>query len=90
MAAGHFSSSLQLIKVECLLQPVDKFPLVQTLKMMYDVFPSPKRRLIILSQILIYYNYCENNPKEMMRYLKMYIDQDIEDTFKKRHLIVSY
>ncbi|XP_025197118.1 uncharacterized protein LOC112595929 [Melanaphis sacchari] len=90
MAAGHFSSSLQLIKVECLLQPVDKFPLVQTLKMMYDVFPSPKRRLIILSQILIYYNYCENNPKEFLRYLKMYIDQDIEDTFKKRHLIFAY
>jgi len=89
MAAGDFSSSLQLIKVECRLQPVDKFPLVQTLKMMYDVFPSPKRRLIILSQILIYYNYYENNPKKLMHYLKMYIDQDIEDTFKKRHLIVS-
>lgn len=90
MAAGHFGSSLQLIKVECLLQPVDKFPLVKTLNMMYDVFPSPKRRLVILSQILIYYNYFENNPKEMMRFLKMYIDQDIDDTFKKRHLIVSY
>lgn len=90
MAAGHFSSSLQLIKVECLLQPVDTFPLVKTLNMMYDVFPSPKRRLVILSQILIYYNYCENNPKEMMRFLKMYIDQEIDDTFKKRHLIVSY
>jgi len=89
MAGGHFSSALQLIKVECLLQPVNKFPLVQTLNMMCDVFPSPKRRLIILSQILIYYNYCENNPKEMMHYLKLYIDQDIEDTFKKRHLIVS-
>ncbi|CAI6350792.1 unnamed protein product [Macrosiphum euphorbiae] len=90
MAAGHFSSSLQLIKVECLLQPVDKFPLVKTLNMMYDVFPSPKRRLVILSQILIYYNYCENNPKEMMRFLKMYIDQDIDDTFKKRHLIFAH
>lgn len=90
MAAGHFNSALQLIKVECLLQPVDKFPLVKTLNMMYDVFPSPKRRLVILSQILIYYNYCENNPKEMMRFLKMYIDQEIDDIFKKRHLIVSY
>ncbi|XP_026822086.1 uncharacterized protein LOC113560423 [Rhopalosiphum maidis] len=90
MAAGHFSSSLQLVKVECLLQPVDKFPFVQTLNMMYDVFLSSKRRLIILSQILLYYNYCENNPKEMMRYLKMYIDQDIEDALKKRHLIFTY
>lgn len=90
MAAGHFSSSLQLIKVECLLQPVNKFPLVKTLNMMYDVFPSPKRRLIILSQILIYYNYCENNPKELIHYLKLYIDQEIDDTFKKRHLIFAY
>jgi len=89
MASGHFSSSLQLIKVECLLQSVEKFPLVQTLKMIYDVFLSPKRRLIILSQILIYYYYNENNPKEMMHYLKLYMDQDIDDTFKKRHLIVS-
>ncbi|XP_060836483.1 uncharacterized protein LOC132919152 [Rhopalosiphum padi] len=89
MSAGNFKSSLQLVKVECLLQPVDKFPFVQTLKMMYDVFPSPKRRLIILSQILLYYNYCENNPKEMMRYLKMYIDQDIENALKKHHLIFA-
>jgi len=89
MASGHFNSSLQLIKVECLLQPVEKFPLVQTLKMIYDVFLSPKRRLIILSQILIYYYYYENNPKEMIHYLKLYMDQDIDDTFKKHHLIVS-
>lgn len=89
MVHGHFSSSLQLIKVECLLQPVKQFPLVQTLNMIYDVFTSPKRRLIILSQILIYYNYYENNPKEIMHYLKLYMDQDIDDTFKKRHLIVS-
>lgn len=89
MASGHFNSSLQLIKVECLLQPVDKFPVVKTLNMLYEVFPSPKRRLIILSQILLYYYYYENNPKELMHYLKLYLDQDIDDTFKKRHLIVS-
>lgn len=89
MSGGHFGSSLQLIKVECLLQPVEKFPLVKTLDMIYDVFTNPKRRLIILSQILIYYNYYENNPKEIMRYLKLYMDQDIDDIFKKRHLIVS-
>lgn len=89
MASGHFNSSLQLIKVECLLQPMNKFPLVQTLNMIYDVFVSPKRRLIILSQILLYYNYCENNSKELMRYLKLYMEQDIDYTLKKRHLIVS-
>lgn len=92
MASGHFGSSLLLIKVECLecsLKPAKKFPLVQTLNMIYDVFTNPKRRLIILSQILIYYIYYEKNPKEFMHYLKLYMDQDIDDTFKKRHLIVS-
>lgn len=90
MSAGHFNSALQLIKVECILQPVDQFPLVQTLNMLYDVFPSPKRRLIILSQILLYYYYYENNPKEMMHYLKLYMNQDIDDEIKKSNLIVSY
>lgn len=88
MASGHFNSSLQLIKVECLLQPANKYPFVETLNLLYDVFPSPKRRLIILSQILIYYYY-ENNSKEIMHYLKLYMDQDIDDIFKKHHLIVS-
>lgn len=88
MASGHFNSSLQLVKVECLLQPVNKYPLIETLNLIYDVFPSPKRRLIILSQILIYYCY-ENNSKEIMHYLKLYMDQDIDDALKKHHLIVS-
>lgn len=90
MASGHFTSSLQLIKVECLLQTVHEFPLVHTLNMIYDVFPSPKRRLIILTQILIYYIYYENNEKEIMHYLKLYLDEDMDDTFKKQHLMVSY
>ncbi|KAL4141617.1 hypothetical protein QTP88_004228 [Uroleucon formosanum] len=89
MAAGHFNSALQLIKAECLLQPVDKFPYVQTLNTMYDNFQNPKRRLTILLHILMYFNYCEKNPKEMMHYLKLYIDQDIDDTLKKRHLIFA-
>lgn len=89
MAAGDFSSSLQLIKLECLMQPINEFPLVQTLNMIYNVFPTAQRRLIVLSQILIYYYYCENNPKELMHYLKLYLDQEIDDTFKKSYLIVS-
>jgi len=89
MAFGHFGSSLQLLKLECLLQPVEKFPLVNTLNLIYDVFPSPKRRLIILSQILIYYYYYEDNPKELMHYLKLYMDQDIDCNLKKHHLVVS-
>ncbi|CAI6353710.1 unnamed protein product [Macrosiphum euphorbiae] len=87
MVYGNFDSSLQLIKVECLLQSVDKFPYVQTLNDLYDVFPSPNKRVNILMHILIYYNYCEKNPKEMMHYLKFYIDQDIADVIKKRKLM---
>ncbi|KAL5240437.1 hypothetical protein ACI65C_007847 [Semiaphis heraclei] len=89
MAAGNFNSALQYVKVECLLQPVNKFPYVQTLNKMYNDFKNPKRRLTILSHILIYFNYCEQNPKEMMRYLKLYMDQDIQDAVKKSHLIHS-
>ncbi|XP_016657441.1 uncharacterized protein LOC100160247 isoform X2 [Acyrthosiphon pisum] len=89
MAAGQFSSSLQLIKVECLLQPVNQFPFVKTLNMMYEVFQNPNRRLIIISQILLYYTIIENNPKQILWYLKLYLDEDIEDTFKKRNLIFT-
>jgi len=90
MDAGDFSSSMQLIKVECQLKSVNGFSYMQSLNMMYDNFPTPSRRLIILIHILMYYNFCENNPSEMMRYLKMYIDQEIDDTLKLRYLTVSY
>jgi len=56
---------------------------------MYNDFQNPKRRLTILIHILMYYNYCDCNPKEMMPYLKLYIDQDIEDNIKKRQLMVN-
>jgi len=88
-AYGNFNSSLQLIKVECLLQSVHEFPYVQTLNDLYDVFPNPNTRVIILLHILVYYNYCEKIPKEMMHYLKLYIDLDIADIVKKRKLMVS-
>ncbi|KAL5240438.1 hypothetical protein ACI65C_007848 [Semiaphis heraclei] len=87
MAAGNFYSALQYVKVECLLQPVNKFPYVQTLNKMYNDFENPQRRITILSHILIYFNYCEQKPKEMMRYLKLYMDQDIQDAVKKSRLI---
>ncbi|CAH1724475.1 unnamed protein product [Aphis gossypii] len=86
MEAGDFNSSLQLIKTECLLKSVNDFPYVQSLNEMYDNFPNPSARLIILIHILMYYNFFENNPSEMMRYLKMYIDQEIDDTLKLRYL----
>lgn len=89
MANGHFGSTLQLIKVECLLQPVEKFPLVQTLNMIYDTFPRPERRIAVLTQILLYFYFNENDPKELMHYLKLYMDQDIDNNFKIQQLIVS-
>lgn len=89
MAAGNFYSALLLVKLECLLQHVSKFPLVPTLETIYDIFQSPNRRLIVLRQILIYYFYYENNPREMMRYLKLYLDQGVDDMLKKRNLRVS-
>jgi len=89
MAAGQFGSSLQLIIVECLLQSVEQFPFVKTLKKMYNDFQDPNRRLIIISQILLYYTLIENNPEKILKYLKLYLDEDIEDTYKKHNLIVS-
>lgn len=79
---------MQLLKIDCYLNPVDSFSYIQTLKMIYEVFPSPKRRLIILTQMLLYY-YDTENPKELIFSLKLLLDQDIEDVLKKQHLIVS-
>lgn len=90
MASGSFRCALQLLKVECLLQPVDQFPVVQTLNMIYENFSSPERRLIILSQILIfYYYYHRYDNKSILHYLKLYLDQDIDNVLKKHYLIVS-
>lgn len=88
MADGNFSCSLDLIKTKCIELSVDGFPFIKELKMVYDAFPCPKRRLIILSQILIFYFYHENKPKELMSYLKLYMDQEINDKIKKQQLIV--
>lgn len=89
MASGHFNSAMLLVKVECLLQTIDRYPFVNTLNMICQEFPSPKRRLIVISQILFYYCLIEQNPKELMRYLQIYMDQDIDDKIKRRHLIVN-
>lgn len=89
MASGSFSCSLQLVKVECMLQSVDEYPFVKTLDLICEVFPSPKRMLIVLSQILMYYYFKGNNPTQLMHYLKMYMDQDIDDKSKLHQLTVN-
>lgn len=89
MAGGHFSSALRLVKVECLIGPATKYSFVGTLNMIYEHFQHPLRRLLILSQTLLYCYYYEKSPKVMMRYLKLYMDLDINDTFKKHCLTVS-
>lgn len=89
MAAGNFTSAMQLVKVKSLIKPVNKYPIIGTLNMIYDNYQHPLKRLLILSQILIYCYYYEKSPKIIMYYLKLYMDQDIFDIFKKHCLIVS-
>lgn len=84
-----FKCAMELFRVECLLQPKDQFKFVETLNIIYDSFLNPKKRCIILTKIIIYY-YHEDNPKEVMRYLKLFMDQDIDDPWKKEHLLVSF
>lgn len=88
--SGSFSSSLQLLKVECLLKSVDVFPVVQYLNSLYDTYESPKRRLIIISQLLLYYIFNEKNPKQLLHYLNIYLNEDINYIQKKHHINVSF
>lgn len=87
---GSFSSSLQLLKVQCLLKSVNDFPVVQYLNALYYKYDSPKRRLIIISQLLLYYIFIENNPKQLLHYLNIYLNEDINYIQKKYHINVSY
>lgn len=84
-----FSSSLQMLKVECLMNSVDSFPVVQYLNSMYEKFTCPKRRLIIVSQIILYYIYCERNSVQLLHYLSIYLNEDIDYKQKKHHINVS-
>lgn len=87
---GSFSSSLQLLKVECHLKSADHFPVVKYLNSLYEKFNNcPKRRLIIVSQILLYYVYNEENPKQLLYYLNVYLNEDIDYIQKKQHINVS-
>lgn len=88
MLSGHFGSALQLIKVESRLQTADKFSYINALNLLYENFPSPQRRLVILSNVLTYY-YAEENAEKVMHYLKLYLDQTIDNAVKKRILAVS-
>lgn len=85
---GSFSSSLQLFKVECLLKSKEDFPVVQYLDSLYEKYKSPKFRLIITSQILLYYIYIEKNPKQLLHYLDVYLNEDIDYVQKKHHINV--
>lgn len=78
---------MKLLKVEFLLKP-NSYSLAQKLNNLYEVFLCPKRRLIILSLLLLQYTY-ENNAERVMHYLKLYMDQDIDNELKKYHLCVS-
>lgn len=88
-SGGSFSSSLQLLKVECLLDSVKNCPVVPYLNYLYEAHTCPKRRLIIITQILLYYIYIEINPKILLNYLNIYLNQDIDYVQKKQHITVS-
>lgn len=88
MIVGTFGRIMELLKVECRLQSVDQFPFILVLNKIYDAFPSPSRRLTVITNMLMYYYY-KDEPKEFMRCLKLYIDQNIDDTLKKQCLLVS-
>lgn len=80
---------MQLMSVDCHLQSIEQYPFIQTLNSIYSIFDCPKRRLIILGHILLYYKYFEENPKELMAKLKLYLDQNIDDEIKIHTLKVS-
>lgn len=87
--SGSFSSSLQLLKVECHLKS-DRFPIVAYLNSLYKKYECPKTRLIIVSQILLYYIYNEKNQFQLLYYLNVYLNEDIDDIQKKQHIDVSF
>ncbi|VVC43505.1 Hypothetical protein CINCED_3A010833 [Cinara cedri] len=84
---GSFSSSLQLLKVECLLDSDNNFSIVLYLDFLYELYTCPMRRLIIVNQILLYYTYIEANPKALINYLDIYLNQDIDYVQKKQQII---
>lgn len=88
MIISTYGHAIELLKVECCLQSVDQFPFIRVLNAIYDAFPSPSRRLYIITQMLMYYYY-KDVPKEFMRCLKLYTDQNIDDTLMKQILLVS-
>ncbi|XP_050540163.1 uncharacterized protein LOC126904874 [Daktulosphaira vitifoliae] len=90
MSGGNFGCAMLLLKVDCILQPIDKFPFVKTLNMMCDIFTSPKWHLSLISQILLYEYYYGNDPRTFIYYLRMYLDEEIDDSLKKRQLIHTY
>lgn len=89
MTAGTFQCAMDLFSVECLLHPREQFQFVDRLNKIYDCFLNPRRRCIVLAQILIFYCH-ENDPKEAMHYLKLFIDQDTDESWKKEYLKASF
>lgn len=79
-----------MLKMECLIKPIDKIPFIETLIDAYDTFPTnEKGRIKFLSQILLYYTYCEEDKDKIIHYFQLFMDQPFDNAFKYRHLIVS-
>lgn len=78
-----------MLKVECLLKPLDEIPVIETLTDAYNSFSNLKSRVKILSQILLYYTYYKEEQNEILHYFKLFMDLPFDNAFKYWHLIVS-
>lgn len=79
-----------MLKVECLLKSSDVFPVEQYLNSLYERYEDPKRRLIIVSQLIFYSIFNENNSKKTLHYLNIYLNEDISYRQKKYNINVSF
>lgn len=81
---------LNMLKVECILKPLDEIPFIETLINAYNTLPSnEKGKIKLLSQILLYCTYCEKEKDKIIYYFKLFMDQPFDNVFKHLHLIVS-
>jgi len=85
-----FSASIHLLRAESELK--FNFSVISYLKSLLEIYTdSPKKRLIIISQILLYYVYVcnENNEEQLLHYLDKYLNENINNTYKKYYIYVS-
>lgn len=73
---------MKLLKIECLLKPPDEVLLIETLVDALEIFTNIKTKVIILSQILLYCTYYKKDQDKLLDFLKLFMDQPLNDAFK--------